>query len=91
MIITVDKLAHSYGERVLYKDVSFSIDDNDKIGIIGVNGCGKSTLLKDIARVGSPDSGLVERSSVATIEYLSQNPLMVEGATIMEQVFAGDL
>ena len=90
MIITVDKLAHSYGERVLYKDVSFSIDDNDKIGIIGVNGCGKSTLLKDIAGVGSPDSGLVERSAVATIEYLSQNPLMVEDATIMEQVFAGD-
>ena len=50
MIITVEKLTHTYGERVLFKDISFSVDVGDKIGVIGVNGCGKSTLLRDISK-----------------------------------------
>ena len=50
MILSVEKLSHSYGVRTLFKDVTFNIEMGDKIGIIGVNGTGKSTLLRDIAR-----------------------------------------
>ena len=48
MILSVEKLSHSYGVRTLFKDVTFNIEMGDKIGIIGVNGTGKSTLLRDL-------------------------------------------
>ena len=68
MIMTVDKLAHSYGERVLFKDISFSVETGDKIGIIGVNGCGKSTLLRDIANGEATVGGSITVASGAVIE-----------------------
>ena len=90
MIMTVDKLAHSYGERVLFKDISFSVETGDKIGIIGVNGCGKSTLLRDIAKGEATEGGSITVASGTVIEYLPQNPEIVSGATVLEQVFCGD-
>lgn len=57
MILSVEKLSHSYGVRTLFKDVTFNIEMGDKIGIIGVNGTGKSTLLRDIARGEAGDGG----------------------------------
>lgn len=90
MIMTVDKLAHSYGERVLFKDISFSVETGDKIGIIGVNGCGKSTLLRDIAKGEATEGGSITVAGGAIIEYLPQNPEIVSGATVLEQVFCGD-
>lgn len=90
MIMTVDKLGHSYGQRVLFQDISFSIEPGDKIGIIGVNGCGKSTLLKDIAGGEATEGGNITVASGVTIEYLAQNPDFLPGATVLEQVFCGD-
>ncbi len=46
IIVTVENICKSYGEKTLFKDVSFTISDEDKIGLIGVNGTGKSSLLK---------------------------------------------
>lgn len=51
LILTVDNLSHSYGERTLFKNVSFNIETGDKIGLIGINGTGKSTLLRHIAEL----------------------------------------
>ena len=51
LILTVENLSHSYGERTLFKNVSFNIETGDKIGLIGVNGTGKSTLLRHIAEM----------------------------------------
>lgn len=59
MILSVEKLSHSYGVRTLFKDVTFNIEMGDKIGIIGVNGTGKSTLLRDIARGEAGDGGRI--------------------------------
>ena len=49
MILSVENLSHSYGDRVLFENISFNVEEGDKYGIIGVNGTGKSTLLRLIA------------------------------------------
>ncbi|MEG1914142.1 MAG: ABC-F family ATP-binding cassette domain-containing protein [Acidaminococcaceae bacterium] len=90
MIMTVNGLAHSYGERVLFNDIAFSIEAGDKIGIIGVNGCGKTTLLKDLAAGNASEGGTITVGSDVVIEYLPQNPEIMPGATVLEQVFCGD-
>lgn len=90
-IVAIENLAKSYGERVLFADVSFGIDDSDKIGLIGVNGTGKSTFLKIIAGLEKPDAGRVIQGSQVRVHYLPQNPEFDPAATVLDQVFAGDL
>ena len=90
MILSVEKLSHSYGVRTLFKDVTFNIEVGDKIGIIGVNGTGKSTLLRDIARGEAGDGGRITANGSCVIEYLPQNPDHDPQATVLEQVFQGD-
>ena len=90
MILSVEKLSHSYGVRTLFKDVTFNIEMGDKIGIIGVNGTGKSTLLRDIARGEAGDGGRITANGSCVIEYLPQNPDYDPQATVLEQVFQGD-
>lgn len=74
-IINIEHLTHSYTERVLFDDVSFSLDDKEKIGIIGINGTGKSTLLKIIAGKEEPDAGKITMQRNLRIAYLPQTPV----------------
>lgn len=90
MILSVENLAHSYGVRTLFENISFTIEMGDKIGVIGVNGTGKSTLLKDIAFGETNAGGSITSSSNCIIEYLPQNPDFDAEATVIEQVFQGD-
>ncbi|MGL5206498.1 MAG: ABC-F family ATP-binding cassette domain-containing protein [Acidaminococcaceae bacterium] len=90
MIITVENLTHTYGERILFKDISFSVEAGDKIGVIGVNGCGKSTLLRDIATNEANEGAKITIGNGVVIEYLPQNPEIISGATVLEQVFCGE-
>ncbi len=90
IIVTVENICKSYGEKTLFKDVSFTISDEDKIGLIGVNGTGKSSLLKIVTGEDSPDGGTITIPKGATIEYLDQNPDLDPNATILEQVFKGN-
>lgn len=89
MILSVENLGHSYGMRTLFKNISFNIEDGDKIGVIGVNGTGKSTLLRDIA-TGEPSEGKITKNGVCVIEYLPQDPAFDPEATVLEQVFRGE-
>lgn len=89
-ILTVEKLAKAYGEKVLFEDTTFTINSEDKIGLIGVNGTGKSTLLKIIDQSETPDSGSINYMKGARIEYLNQNQEFDLEATILEQVFKGN-
>ncbi|MDQ7096347.1 ATP-binding cassette domain-containing protein [Desulfosporosinus sp. PR] len=89
-IMAVENLAKSYGEKVLFKDISFGIDEGEKIGIIGVNGTGKSTLLKILAGVEQPDQGHVAMGNNLRLEFLPQNPEFEDGATVLQQVFKGN-
>ena len=58
-VLTVDHISKSYGEKILFEDVSFGIETGDKIGIIGVNGTGKSTFMNVVAGIEPPDSGSI--------------------------------
>ena len=89
MVLSIENLSKSYGERVLFADVSFGVETGDKIGVIGVNGTGKSTFLKVIAGLEPADDGKLVWASGARVEYLPQNPDFEASATVLEQVFKG--
>ena len=85
-LLTIEHLTKSYTERLLFDDTSFSINEGDKIGLIGINGTGKSTLLKIAAGLEEPDLGTVVRGRNLYIRYLPQNPVFEPQLTILECV-----
>ncbi len=86
-ILTVEKLHKSFGNKILFDEITFGINEGDKIGIIGVNGTGKSTLLKIIADVEKGDSGQVVTMNGLRIAYLPQTPVFYHKGTVLQQVF----
>ena len=60
-LVTIEHLTKSYTERLLFEDTAFSIQEGEKVGLIGINGTGKSTLLRIVAGLEEPDSGSVVR------------------------------
>ncbi|WP_160033003.1 ABC-F family ATP-binding cassette domain-containing protein [Paenibacillus sp. An7] len=89
-IMTVEHISKSYGEKILFKDASFGMNDQDKIGIVGVNGTGKSTFLRVIAGKEQADEGNVAIGNHVRIEMLDQNPDYDPDITVLQQVFQGD-
>lgn len=89
-LLSIENMVKSYGERVLFDIPSFGIEENEKIGLIGINGTGKSTFLNIIAGVEIPDQGKLTVGNNIHIEYLSQNPLFDDEATVLQQIFKGD-
>ena len=85
-LVTAEHLTKSYTERLLFDDTDFSINEGDKIGLIGVNGTGKSTLLKLVAGLEEPDSGTIVRGRNLDIRYLAQNPSFKSGETVLESI-----
>ena len=85
-LLTAEHLTKSYTERLLFDDTDFSINEGDKIGLIGINGTGKSTLLKLAAGLEEPDAGTIVRGRNLTIRYLPQNPVFRSGETVLESV-----
>lgn len=85
-LLTMEGITKSYTDKLLLDGVDFSINDNDKIGIVGVNGTGKSTLLKVVAGIEKADSGIISAGNNVKLRYLPQNPVFDEGATILEAV-----
>jgi len=89
-LLAMDKVGKSYGEKVLLREISFGIDEGEKIGLLGINGSGKSSFLKLIAGREEPDQGYIIRNKNLRIEYLPQNPLFDTRATVMDAVLNGD-
>lgn len=85
-ILSLDKITKAYGERKVFDDADFFLEDGEKVGIIGINGTGKSTLLKIMAGLEQPDSGKVIRANHIVISYLKQQPDFQENETILEYV-----
>ena len=73
-IINIEHISKVYGEKVIFDDASYGIQEGDKIGIIGINGTGKTTLLNMIAGREETDSGSIIRQNGLHMAYLSQNP-----------------
>lgn len=87
MILTLENISKSFGEKILLDNINLYINDGDKIGFVGVNGTGKSTMLKIAAHIEEPDSGNVVYSNGARVCYLPQDPEFNENTTVLEQVF----
>ncbi len=91
-MISVDGLTVEFGGTTLFKDISFAINEKDRIALMGKNGAGKSTLLKLIAGVKTPTRGKVSAPKDAVIAYLPQHLLTNDSRTVFEeaaQAFAG--
>ena len=85
-LVTIEHLKKSYTERLLFDDADFSINEDEKIGLIGINGTGKSTLLKIVADLEEPDEGTVVRGRNLHWRYLPQNPVFTAGDTILQSI-----
>jgi len=89
-LMSIENITKSYGEKLLFKDVTFGVEDGDKIGIIGVNGTGKSTFLKVIAGLEQADSGTVSIGGRIIVRMLAQDPVFNDEETALEHVLGGD-
>lgn len=89
-LLTMEHISKSYTDRLLLDDVAFSINENEKIGVIGVNGMGKSTLLKIAAGQESYDSGNISKRNQLKICYLEQMPEFLENETILQAAVRGN-
>lgn len=87
-LLTIKSFSKSITDKVLFDNTDFSINDGEKVGVIGVNGTGKSTLLKIIAGVMDTDAGEVVKANKAKIKYLPQNPEFPDGMTIYDYVIS---
>ena len=89
-LINVENLTMTFADRVIFEDLAFTVNSEDKIAVIGVNGSGKSTLLKILASVQVYDAGTITRKRGLRIEYLAQDADYPEGMTVMDAVLRGD-
>ncbi|NLD46376.1 MAG: ABC-F family ATP-binding cassette domain-containing protein [Clostridiaceae bacterium] len=88
-ILSAEKISKSYSEKLLFNEISLSISEGEKIGLIGINGTGKSTLLKVIAGHEAADCGRIIYTNGIAVNFLPQNPYFEEGTAVLEQVFKG--
>ena len=89
-ILTAEHLYKSYtAERILLKDAAFSLQEGEKVGVIGVNGMGKSTLLKLLARTEEPDQGTVIMGNHVKLAYLEQSPELEDTDTVLKAAMKG--
>ena len=90
-LLTMEHIIKSYTDRILLNDIGFSISENEKIGVIGINGMGKSTLLKVVAGIEPYDSGKISMRSQVKICYLPQTPVFESGTTVLKAAVEGNI
>lgn len=90
-LLTLEHVTKSYTERILLNDVTFGINENEKIGVVGINGMGKSTLLKVIAGIEEFEEGKLSIGNLVKICYLPQTPVFEEGTTVLQAAIEGNV
>ncbi|GEO65764.1 ABC-F family ATP-binding cassette domain-containing protein [Levilactobacillus spicheri] len=88
--LRAEHLHRTYGEKTLFDDLNFIINEHDRIGLIGVNGSGKTSLLNTLAGVTNDQTGTLTTPKDYTIGYLTQKPALDEDLTVMDAVFSGN-
>jgi len=89
-IISIEELNKSFAEKLICKNNSFGIFENEKIGLVGINGCGKSTLLKLLVGIEPVDSGKITFRKNIRTGYLPQIPKLDPDKTIYEEIYFSD-
>jgi ATP-binding cassette subfamily F protein 3 len=84
-VIQLSGLTKAFGERILLDDVTWQVDDGDRVGLCGPNGAGKTTLLRMLAGLDDPDKGLIVKPAATTIGYLPQDGLDHSGRTLVDE------
>ncbi|MFC6295967.1 ABC-F family ATP-binding cassette domain-containing protein [Lactiplantibacillus daoliensis] len=87
--LRAENLTRTYGEKTLFKAISFIINEHDRIGVIGVNGSGKTSLLDVLAGITTPEAGELVMPKNYEIGYLKQQPDLDENLTVIDAVLAG--
>ncbi|MBL4663105.1 MAG: ABC-F family ATP-binding cassette domain-containing protein, partial [Flavobacteriaceae bacterium] len=88
--LSVEQISKSYGERVLFRDISFGINQGQKIGFIAKNGTGKTSLLNILSGDDTPDEGRVVYRKNLSVAFLSQDPYLDPNLTIEETIFSSE-
>ncbi|MFD2706430.1 ABC-F family ATP-binding cassette domain-containing protein [Salibacterium lacus] len=89
-VLRAENLYQSFGDKTLFDHISFVIENQDRIGLIGVNGTGKSSLLKILAGIESPEQGELIHANSLQVEYLPQEPELEEELTVIDQIYYGE-
>ncbi|WP_291965667.1 ABC-F family ATP-binding cassette domain-containing protein [Maribacter sp.] len=89
-LLTVENISKSYGEHVLFENLSFGINKDQKIALIAKNGTGKTSILNILSGADSPDSGQVNYRKSTRVSFLAQEPNMDPNLSIEETIFASD-
>ena len=89
--LSVENLSKSYNEKILFENITFGLEENQKTAIVGVNGAGKSTLLRIIAGLEPQDQGVVSFKKDIQVAILPQNPVFNEEENVLEAVFSEDI
>jgi ATP-binding cassette subfamily F protein uup len=79
-------LSLAFGSRTIFEKLTFTIEEGERLGLVGVNGSGKSSLMKMLARVSEPDRGEIQLRRGAAVTYLPQEPIFPEGATVASEL-----
>lgn len=90
-LLTMEHVTKSYTDRILLNDVTFGINEEEKIGVVGVNGMGKSTLLKLAAGIESFEEGKLSMGNHVKICYLPQTPIFEAGTTVLRAAVSGNV
>ena len=90
-LINIEKITKSFTDHKLFDNASFSLQEGEKVGIIGINGTGKTTLLKMMAGLEEPDEGSITTANHVVIRYLPQHPEFDPAMSSLECVLAGNV
>ncbi|HYG70536.1 MAG TPA: ATP-binding cassette domain-containing protein, partial [Anaeromyxobacteraceae bacterium] len=79
-------LGLSFGSRTIFDNLTLTITEGERVGLVGVNGSGKSSLMRLLARAAAPDAGEVQLRRGALVTYVPQEPAFAEGATVASEL-----
>lgn len=88
MVLAVQNLRVQYGARILFNDLSFTVEDGERIALAGHNGAGKSTLMKCIAGLNEADSGAIIKSKHSQVGYLPQEGIHIRGRKLIDEALS---